>query len=507
MNDDAPGVTGSVNPRAWTWALALVFGGVAVRAVLAVVVPLFPDETYYWEWSRHLAFGYYDHPPGVAFLIGGGTALLGDTAAGIRAGAVVAGGIGSLAAVILARRIGGDGAALRAAIVLACMPLAAAGLLLTTPDAPLLLSASLTFLALDRALASEPGSRADTGWWLVAGMAAGLGFMAKLTGLLVPFGITVAFVLRRDLRARLATPGPWLAAVAAVGLFLPFLAWNAANEWISFTFQLGHGLGSGGGSAILRELELLGGQMGLVSPILFVLMAMAVYGALRDENPRRAVLAISACAIAGVFVVSALRKPVEANWPAAAYVPGTVVLATAVLGARSARWFRWGAGLGAFLIAAVYVQALVPWMPLPADDDPISRAHGWDELAAAVGRAEMDMRADGCGTVWLGARTYQAASETSFHLPGQPFVLSTNLFSRANQYDAWPGFEELVAPGDCLVLFGREPGTAESEEALRPYFEATRPAPVAIRTRAGREIDRYNIWLMRGWLGDTSIFR
>ena len=35
----------------------------ALRLVVAALVPLSPDEAYYWMWSRHLAGGYFDHPP------------------------------------------------------------------------------------------------------------------------------------------------------------------------------------------------------------------------------------------------------------------------------------------------------------------------------------------------------------------------------------------------------------------------------------------------------------
>ena len=39
---------------------------VALRLVAAAWTPLTFDEAYYWMWSRHLAGGYYDHPPSVA---------------------------------------------------------------------------------------------------------------------------------------------------------------------------------------------------------------------------------------------------------------------------------------------------------------------------------------------------------------------------------------------------------------------------------------------------------
>ena len=44
-----------------------------VRLVVAATVPLSPDETYYWVWSRALAAGYLDHPPMVALWLRAGT--------------------------------------------------------------------------------------------------------------------------------------------------------------------------------------------------------------------------------------------------------------------------------------------------------------------------------------------------------------------------------------------------------------------------------------------------
>ena len=37
-----------------------------------------PEETYYWNYSRHLDIGYLDHPPMVGWLIWLGTAVFGD---------------------------------------------------------------------------------------------------------------------------------------------------------------------------------------------------------------------------------------------------------------------------------------------------------------------------------------------------------------------------------------------------------------------------------------------
>jgi 4-amino-4-deoxy-L-arabinose transferase-like glycosyltransferase len=60
-----------------------------LRAVMAALLPLSADEAYYWLWSKHLAAGYYDHPPMIAWAIRAGTLLFGDTPLGVRLMGVV----------------------------------------------------------------------------------------------------------------------------------------------------------------------------------------------------------------------------------------------------------------------------------------------------------------------------------------------------------------------------------------------------------------------------------
>ena len=50
---------------------------VVVRLIAAAWTPLTFDEAYYWTWSKHLAGGYYDHPPMVALVIRFGTMIAG----------------------------------------------------------------------------------------------------------------------------------------------------------------------------------------------------------------------------------------------------------------------------------------------------------------------------------------------------------------------------------------------------------------------------------------------
>src|SRR6188768_2240898 len=62
----------------------LILALVGLRLVAAAFTPITFDEAYYWMWSKHLAGGYYDHPPMVAVVIRLGTLVAGDTEFGVR---------------------------------------------------------------------------------------------------------------------------------------------------------------------------------------------------------------------------------------------------------------------------------------------------------------------------------------------------------------------------------------------------------------------------------------
>src|SRR5512136_552597 len=69
-------------------ALQLIAAFTLLRIVLAAVLPLTPQEAYYWLWSRHLAWSYFDHPPLASYSIALTTAVLGSTSFGIKMAAV-----------------------------------------------------------------------------------------------------------------------------------------------------------------------------------------------------------------------------------------------------------------------------------------------------------------------------------------------------------------------------------------------------------------------------------
>jgi 4-amino-4-deoxy-L-arabinose transferase-like glycosyltransferase len=485
----------------WRWAIGIIALMTAIQLAAGAGTPLDGDETYYWEWSRHLAPGYFDHPPAIAYLVWAGRWIFGDTPLGVRLLSILCNAGGMALMVLLALRCGGERAALRTALAVVTVPIISVWLLLATPDPALFLAHAASVYGLVRAIEAPPRSRASLHWWVIAGLALGASLLAKEMAILLPLGVLLAFVTHPALRRRLGEPGPWLACGIALVLFAPVVIWNSGNDW-PFAFQLNHGLGAPKGSAFERELNLLLSQVGVGGGILFVLMVIATADGLRRRRtePIPYLFAVITVVSFSLFVLSALRRRVEANWPAPAYTTAVLLLALSARGGSWHRWLKAGYALGAVVVILAYAHMLAPVFRRTSGGDLVRRGHGWSLIAERIGAVRMN-QPEGT-TTWLAGNTYQDASELAFHLPDHPRVFSLNLASRTNQYVLWPQFSAEAKPGDDVIFIRSFTGVIpEAVHLLAPHFETVDLVDRVEPSAAYPEIPSRGIWVMRKWLG------
>lgn len=395
--------------RPVTLAAAALAGLTALRLAVAAAVPLSPDEAYYWVWSRALAAGYLDHPPMVALWIRAGTVLAGQNAFGIRLLAPLSAALGS---VLLWRAadmlLPGRQAGLWAATWLNATLLLGAGAVTLTPDTPLLFFWVLTLWALAHLLRGDAPA-----WWLAVGLGVGLAMDSKYTAAFLPLGIALWLLLAG--RSWLARPWPWLGAVLGLAAMAPVLAWNAAHGWVSFAKQGGRLDQLQPGRAAQFLLELIGGQLGLATPLILLLcvagVALATRRAWRERAPGWTLLAALSLPPALVFIEHALGGRVQGNWPAIIY-PAAVIAAA---GLEAPRWRRLAgpaALLGFAITLPVYLQATLGVLPVPIPFDPTAlQLAGWSRLAAQVDAVRRQEHAD-----FVAADQYGVASELAYWL-------------------------------------------------------------------------------------------
>jgi 4-amino-4-deoxy-L-arabinose transferase-like glycosyltransferase len=389
-----------------------IFALLLLRAIIAAQLPLSADEAYYWLWSRHLAAGYFDHPPMIAWLIFAGTWLFGDTPLGVRFFGIVL----SVPATWFVWRAASlllkdDNRAALAALFFNLTLMVSVVLLAATPDMPSVVASTVFIYFLARVQAESDGKA-----WLGVGVAAGLGLLAKFSALFLGAGALGWLVVDRNARKWLLSPWPYMGAVLATAIWSPNLLWQWQHHWQSFAFQFGR---LGGGHFTLRFLgEFLAAQLGLASPLIFTLMAIGLWRATRLIDGRSGLrqrdannllmLAMLVWVGLGYFFEHSLHDRVQGNWPCFLY-PALAILAAdafAIIG----RWRKISmvaAPLAAVLLLAVYVQAL--FMPLVLRKDPLARILGREfapigDVVAALVRAHLAdavLTTDYETTAWL----------------------------------------------------------------------------------------------------------
>lgn len=443
----------------------------ALRLLVAAAAPLAPDEAYYWVWSRALAPGYLDHPPMIALWIAAGTALFGDTALGVRLLGPVGAALGSVLLFDAGRRLFDARAGLAAVLLLNATLLLGAGAVTATPDTPLLLFWVAALWAVVRAESSGDGR-----WWLLTGLFAGGALLSKYTAGLLGIGLLLWLLL--SARQWLATPWPWIGGVLAVLCFAPVIAWNAAHGWASFAKQGGRA-GDGGGQALKYLAELLGGQMGLATPIVFVLCVAGTVLAIRRVRDRRfALLAALILPGALLFTWQASGDRVQGNWPAILY-PAAALAA----GALSAGWRRWvkpAAALGFAITFAAYLQAAVAPFALPRRYDPtLIRMGGFTALARSIAARH---------PAFVAGDDYGLVSQLAFTLAHDIPVLAIG--------ERWALFDLPAAAPSGPGLFIRSARRGE----MRPdgLFATIGEPGALVRARNGIEAERYGTSTVAG---------
>jgi Dolichyl-phosphate-mannose-protein mannosyltransferase len=217
--------------------VAAIVGCCAIaRLLLTRQVPLLEDEAYYWEWSRHLAPGYVDHPPAVAWLIAVFSPP--NSPVFIRFGFVLCGIIAGLAladtARILARRRGLDGN--RAALVALCAfsfaPVTWFAFTIASPDGPYLAAWAAALWAAARV--EDTARRRDM---VILGVALATALLSRAFGFALVGGILIWSLLPE--RRWLWKSGLWLTVAVVAILYSPFVVWNGTHHWANFAFSIG----------------------------------------------------------------------------------------------------------------------------------------------------------------------------------------------------------------------------------------------------------------------------
>lgn len=348
---------------------------------------LYPDEAQYWLWSLTPDWGYFSKPPLVPWIIGLTTGLFGESEAAIRLAAPLIHFATALVVHRTALRLYDARIACWSAIAYATLPGVSASALVISTDVPLLFCWAAALYGLVRAR-----ERGGGGWWIVVGIAAGLGLLAKYAMAYWLLSALLFLAAVKDERRHL--PRFLGATVLALALYAPNFVWNFAHSFVSYRHTEANADITGFALHPGALLEFAGSQFGVFGPIFFATLLAIVATLRRSLAERRAqLLAVFALPTLAMMLVVSLLSRAHPNWSAPTYISSTILVVAFLTERGRAVLVTFSTVLHAvaavLLIGAFDIAHAVGWN-IPGKYDPLHRLRGWQAMArgAAAIRAE-----------------------------------------------------------------------------------------------------------------------
>ncbi len=401
----------------------------------------FVDELYYFACGEHLAWGYVDQPPLIAFVAKLTRLLLGDSLGAIRFPAALAGVTLVLLTGWMTRELGGRRFA---------QGFAALGVLLA--PAFLGLDNLLTMNAFEplfwmgcAALLIRMINTGDRKLWLWFGVLAGVGLENKHSMLIFGFALIAGLLLTAQ-RKLLRGPWLWIGGAAAFLIFAPNLLWNIQHHFPFLELQAN--IRASHRNVDLSPLQFWAQEILAMLPLSLPLWAAGLWFFVGDREGKEYRSLGYAFLIAAAIIMT-LDPRVYYLFPAFPLLfAGGAVRCESWLARPRLRWLKFAWPVSMTLLAAALAPLAVPLLSVPAYIRYAQAIHlqqprietaqlgplpqlfadqfGWDEMAQTVARAYNNLPADVRPKTAIFGQSYGQAGAIDFFGPkyGLPKALS-----------------------------------------------------------------------------------
>jgi hypothetical protein len=295
----------------------------AIRVLLAAGFCLGNDEAYYYTYALYPALSHFDHPPMVGWVIQLFSLNLHFSSEFfIRLAAVVAGTINTWFMYCIGKHLRDELTGWYAALLYTA---SIYGFVLIgvfiLPDAPQSVFWLLAILLLLKAFQGEIDAKAKRRF-LLASVFMGLALLSKYTTAYLWLGM-ILYILVYN-RKWLATKVFYLAHLIMAILFLPVIAWNAQNGFISFLFHSGRIEPTASTYTADYFLTEILGEALYTNPVILVLIVVAVAAFFRRKfktgKPQVALLVWSALPLIVSFLFVSIFRRTLPHWNGDGYL-------------------------------------------------------------------------------------------------------------------------------------------------------------------------------------------
>jgi len=495
-----------------------------LKFIYSLNVGLLPDEAYYWEWSRHLDFSYYDQGPGVALYIKLFTLIFGDTQLALRTASNVA----SLVTTIFVFKISdilefSKIQKIYLFLFIIFIPAFFAGGFLVMHDSPFLLSWSGALYFTVKYLKDRKNFLLYPLFLFL-----GLGALSKHTMVFYVFSLVIWILLSPKEFSIFKNFHFYFGILITFFIISPVLYWNLNHNWdnIDAIANL-----RSAGSINVKKFNtgsMIIGQIFSISPLFYLLIIFIFIRYFFTEISRTSFihylksilyiedtksiilkfLLINSIILPLFFLVMSIFRVIQANWLYASYLPIALLLIFH-LNFKNYENKLFLEGLMIALILDLFSVFSIPISKtLNLSIDPYyilgTRNLGFQEIADEVSQIQKEKYPDSK----IITNRYQDAAILSWYLPEKPFINSVNILQK-NQYNYWYDMEY---GKDYILVYIQEKTCAKSFIFFQPIlvktFEKIEQFPEKDIYVDGYLVKRMQIWYLKNyqknWAEDIS---
>lgn len=443
------------------------------KLIIIAIIPITPQEAYYWYYSQNPDFSFFDHPPGAAYSIWLGTQVFGDTVFGVKFMAVIWSLLINVLLYFITLRYfekkgvteNKNSTAFTVVLLYNLTVAASMYSILTVPDSPLMLFWFLIVYSVQ-----EYTITYKRRWWVVAGVAFGLALASKYSAVIILGSVFLYLIFSKEYRYLLITPYPYLALTIGAVVFSPVIYWNGLHEWASFKFQFVERAQAQKPIQATYVIQLIVSQLFLLTPLVMVYFAKGVYRYVRNFRAHKDLnlFFFTGMAIVVIFTYVSLKSLVKMNWLLPGYL-SLAVLAVVILNIdllKKSLWLKIGIGFSLFLIITGFSILIIPNVPLGEGNT----WSGWSDAGEKI--YEHQQKLGGRSNVFIFSNGYKSASLTKFYLPDQQDTYAENIYGgRGLQFDYW-GIPDSLKGKDALYIFTDRREYDSNLEQVREYFDS-----------------------------------
>ena len=399
-----------------------------ISIIQARFTGLWNDEAYYWEYSRNLAWGYFDHPPMIAVVIKYGYFLF-NNELGVRFFIVVL----STATIFIIEKILQPPDLKFFYLIISSIGIIHLGAIIAVPDIPLLFF-SATFLWLYKQYIKNDKLL----FAVLLALNIALLLMSKYHGILV-IGLTVLSNLKL-----LGRRSFWVIFFLSLLLMVPHVLWQYNNDWPTIKFHLFER--SPETYTFYQTIHYITGQLLIPGPIIGVFL---IYFSFRRkaEDSFETSLKFILIGTYLFFLIMSIKTRIEANWTVAIIIPLVyLTYKKSYLNQTARKILTWSFYISLPIIIAVRVYLIFDFFPSGRMYNP--EFHKWDKWAQQIKEKAGDLP-----VVFF--NSYQRPSKYEFYTQSTAFTLDSpsyrkTLFDYRNTENEIQGKNVYVCSGHPL---------------------------------------------------------